>query len=250
MKSTRFAAVMSCAALFSACGGGGSSPPPCCGATAEGAYSGSITGGTAPTFYLLVLEDGSYWSMYGTQGASAFYVTGFVEGAGTSNNGTFTSSDARDFGHSPAVSGTVSATYTPTSISGKVTGASGSETFNGNALTGTTYNYNTPAKISDVAGAWNLTLLNGETLSINISAAGSFGPSVSSLGCSISGTVTPRPSGKNVFNVSLLFGAGCSLVGQTATGIALDYPLTVGTQIIFAGIDNTRQFGTAAFGVR
>jgi hypothetical protein len=64
--------------------------------------------------------------------------------------------------------------------------------------------------------------------------------------------VTPRASGKNVFNLELRFGpAPCELPGQNATGIAVAYPLASGqTQLLVTAVDGTRAYGAAAFGVR
>ena len=100
-------AYVSVIALFAislaSCGGGGSdSPAPSAGPTAEGVYGGTLTGSTSSAFQLLVLENGEFWAMYGTQTASAFGVAGFIQGSGTSNNGSYTSSNTKDFGVNPA----------------------------------------------------------------------------------------------------------------------------------------------------
>ena len=95
-------------------GGGGDSQSPKPGPSAEGVYGGTLTGSTSTAFQLLVLENGDLWSLYGTQTPTQFSVSGFVQGSGTSNNGSFTSSNARDFGVTPAVTGTTTATYDAT----------------------------------------------------------------------------------------------------------------------------------------
>ena len=252
----KFALALSLIAILAltACGGdGGSDAPFAPAATAEGAYGGTLSGSTSDTFSLLVLEDGEYWTLYGTQFSGVMYVAGFIQGTGTSSNGTFTSSNGRDFGFTPAIPATVNATYnaaTP-SIAGTVTEAAGTVNFSGGAMPGSLYNYNTPASLPAVVGAWTLTTLSGERLALNVSASGAFSAAASS-GCNFSGTVSPRPSGKNVFNVALRFGlAPCALAGQTATGIAVTYPLaTGGNELTIAAIDGTRNYGEAAFGVR
>lgn len=142
--------------------------------------------------------------MYGTQPSTLFYVANFVQGTGTSNNGTFTSSNARDFGFVPAMPATVNATYnasTP-SISGTISATAGTVSFSGGAIPGSLYNYNTPASLSTVSGAWTLTEPTGERLALNVNAGGAFS-AASSSGCNFSGTVTPRPSGKNLTSPSL-----------------------------------------------
>ncbi len=234
-----------------ACGGGGSSAPAVT-VSAEGVYEGTLTGSTSTGFQLLFLEDGTYWSLYGTPSASVFLVRGFVQGSGTSSNGQFTSSTAKDFGVAPAASGSLNATYTNTyDINGTIANPSGTVGFAGKPPASTFYVYTNAASPAAIAGAWSLTTLSGETLNVSIAAGGAI-TGTSSLGCSFTGSAVPRASGKNVFNLSLTFGAApCALPGQTATGIALTYPLATGkNQLIVAGVDSTRTVGTAAFGTR
>lgn len=246
--------VVAISGLITACGGGGGSDPaPTTGPSAEGVYGGTLTGSASNAFNLLVLENGDYWSLYGVQGATVFTVAGFVQGTGSSNNGNFSSSNGKDFGFFPAVSGSVNATYNATAktISGTTTNSSGSSTFNGGPIAGSLYNYDATATLSTVAGSWTTTSLTGETVTISIAAGGTF-TAVSSGGCRFSGTVTPRASGKNVFNTSLTFGAApCALPNQVATGIAVAYPLASGrTQLIVAVTDSARTVGAAVVGSR
>lgn len=247
------------ALTLAACGGGGggstpaAAPPPA--TSAEGVYGGTLSGTSNSAFQMLVLENGDFWTLYGSSTASAFGVTGFVQGSATTNaiNSTITAANAKDFGFSPAIAGTVSATYSATAktINGTFTSTAGNATFNGGPIAGSLYNYSTPASLATVAGVWSTTALTGESISLNIAANGSFTAGGTS-GCSFSGTVTPRSSGKNVFNVALTFGAApCALSGQAASGIALTYPLTNGkTQLLISVIDGTRTYGAAAFGTR
>lgn len=240
------------------CGGGSDSsavtpPPVVVTASAEGVYGGTLTGSRSTAFQMLVLENGEFWSMYGTQTASAFNTAGFVQGSGVSDNGKFTSTSAKDFGSTPALAGTANATYNPTAktISGTFTATTGTVTFNGAPIPGSPYNYNTPASLTSIAGSWSTTGLTGEGVSLTIASNGEF-TAVSAFGCQFSGTATPRPSGKNVFNVALRFGASpCALSGQAAAGIALAYPLSSGkTQLLVAVTDSTHTYGAAVFGTR
>lgn len=248
---TRFAVLASGIAL-AACGGGGGDAGNS-GPTAEGVYGGTLTGSTSSAFQLLVLENGEFWAMYGVRTTNAFGVAGFLQGSGVSNSGTFTSSNTKDFGFAPAVSGTTNASYNATAktISGTVSFAAGTVGFTGGPIAGSLYNYDTAASLTTVSGAWSTTGLTGETVSINIASTGTF-TAATSLGCSFSGTVTPRPSGKNVFNVALTFGAApCALPGQVASGIAVAYPIATGqTQLLVAVTDASRTVGTAVFGLR
>jgi hypothetical protein len=246
-------AAVICAIGLAACGGGGGDSNPAAGSTAEGVYGGTLTGSSSSAFQLLVLENGEFWAMYGTQTSTVFGVAGFIQGSGTSNNGSFTSANTKDFGLVPAVAGSTSATYNATAktITGTVTATGGTVGFSGGPIPGSLYNYDAPASLATVSGAWSTTSLAGETVAINIAGTGSF-TAASSLGCNFSGSVAPRSSGKNVFNVSLTFGAApCALPSQPATGIAVAYPLASGqTQLIVAVTNSGRTVGTAAFGAR
>jgi hypothetical protein len=254
MNSTlkRTAAAIALATLI-ACGGGGDGGTST-GPSAEGVYGGTLTGSTSNAFQLLVLENGEFWAMYGTQTSNFFAIAGFIQGSGTSNNGSFASSNTKDFGFSPARAGSTSATYNAAAktIAGTVTATGGgSVSFSGGPVPGSLYNYNSAAALSTVSGSWSTTTLTGESVAITIAASGSFTAS-SGAGCNFGGTVTPRASGKNVFNVALNFGsAPCALAGQSATGIAVAYPLANGqTQLVVAVVDGTRTAGTAAVGTR
>ncbi len=251
LRTSAFVASVTLVGALAACGGGGDSGTT--GPTAEGVYGGTLTGSTSTAFQLLVLENGEFWAMYGTRTSTFFGVAGFIQGSGTSNNGSFTSSNTKDFGFVPARAGSTTATYDAAAktISGSVTASGGSVGFSGGPIPGSLYNYNNPATLSTITGSWTTSTLTGESVAINIASNGSFAAS-SSAGCNFSGTVTPRASGKNVFNVSLTFGAApCALAGQPATGIAVAYPLANGqTQLLVAVVDSGRTAGTAAFGTR
>lgn len=236
--------------LLAACGGGsdsGSAGPP-----AEGVYGGSLSGNTtASAFQMVVLEDGSYWALYGANSANVFVVSGFVQGLGSSNNGSF-SGDSRDFGFLPAAAGSVSAQYTATpTIVGAITTGTRVVNFNGGAIANSAYVYAKPALLTDITGSWSLKLSNGETLPITVSSTGAI-TGTSSGGCRITATAIPRPSGKNIFNVALTFGAApCALPGQSANGIAITYPLsTGGDQLGVAVIDSARALGLVGFAKR
>ncbi|MDE2260016.1 MAG: hypothetical protein KGK17_06815 [Betaproteobacteria bacterium] len=82
--------------------------------------------------------------------------------------------------------------------------------------------YNTPASLGTLAGTYTGVYdYGGSPVTLSVSATGAINGT--SNNCAISGTATPRPSGKSVFNVSLtLTGANCVPGGVgTATGIAV-----------------------------
>jgi len=240
------------AAILTGCGGGGDSPA-AAATTAEGPYSGTVTNSTtASAFSAVVLEDGQVWTIYGNTVGGVLLASGLIQGQGASSNGTFTSSTIKDFGASPALAGTLNATYVQgASLAGSITEGGGSIGFSGTAIPATTFNYNTPALLSNVVGAWTLSSTSGATISLTVSANGAFAGTATG-GCALSGTLTPRPSGKNIFNVQMTMGpAPCSLPGWTGGGIAIYSTLANGGhQLIVGSVDSSRTYGSASFGTR
>jgi hypothetical protein len=111
--------------------------------------------------------------------------------------------------------------------------------------------YNTPANLAQITGAWTLSALDGTSADVTIAPGGSF--TGANAGCSISGTIEPRASGKNVFDVSVTSGgAPCAAPGTTSTGIAVTYllPGSTARQLVVAGVNAARTAGNAFFGVR
>jgi hypothetical protein len=247
--------ILAIAAILAGCGGGGSNsststPSTNVTTSAEGVYQGTVSNGTAHN--TLVLENGQYYTMYGTSTSGVFYVSGFIQGTGTSNNGSFSSTDLKDFYfNGTVVSGSLSASYSPNvSFNGSITEGTSTMTFTGAPLQNSSYSYKTAANLANVVGSWNMTGLRGEAIALSIASSGTF--TGSSGGCSFTGTIQPRASGKNVFDVSLTFGAApCALPGQSASGVGLEYPLASGQrQLLIAGTNATRANGTAFLGTR
>jgi hypothetical protein len=236
--------------LVSACGGGESNSP---GPSAEGVYGGALSGSTSSSFQGLVLENDEFWVLYGTQSSTTFLVAGFIQGPGTSSSGAFTSSGLKDYGVLPPLVGTASATYNANAktINGSASFPGRTIGFNGGPIAGSLYNYDNAANLSTVSGAWVTTVNTGESANLSISPTGAISL-LSSVGCSGTGNVAPRASGKNVFNVSLTFGpAPCALPGGTIAGIAIAYPLSNGrTQLIAGGKNSAQSAGFMIFGTR
>jgi hypothetical protein len=148
------------------------------------------------------------------------------------------------------VEGTVAA---GASINGAATpaGSTNQTTFNSTPLAANHlgYVYNTAAAISDISGAWNGNLLDGSAAVFSIDSAGIL--SGSNLCCSFTGTVTPRPSGKNVFNVTIHFGSSpCIAANQDASGIAISYLTNGQRQLIAAAETAARVKGSMFFALR
>jgi hypothetical protein len=257
MKVSALAVASVLSSVLVGCGGGGGGGTPAASApitpasTAEGVYAGTISNGK--THNTLVLENDQVYVMYGTTVNGGIMVSGFLQGNGKSNNGTFTASDMRDYSPSAGTSPnfSLSATYVKnTSFNGTTTDGTTTISFTGGPLQNSLYNYNTAANVANIVGTWSVTDLAGKPVVLNIGASGSFTGSTS--GCTFSGTLKPRASGKNVFDAVATFGlAPCLLPGQTVSGIALEYPLAGGgRQLIIAGTDALRNNGAAFLGAR
>jgi len=245
------------AALFLAlagCGGGsgssGGTTPAAPVPSAQGAYSGNYSNGSQ--HFTVVLENDQFYTLYGNTTGGVFALAGFVQGNGSSSNGSFTASDVRDAtAAGQLLSGSLSATYIAgTSFNGTLTEGANTIAFSGTPLASSVYNYNAAANLADIAGVWNLTSLRGFANTFTIAATGSF--TAVSGGCSFSGSVTPRSSGKNAFDVAVTYGpAPCLLPGQSLSGLAVDYPVSAGSrQLVIALLNQARTSSSAFVGVR
>jgi hypothetical protein len=195
-------------------GGGGGSSTPASAGTAEGLWTGASSNGYGVS--LLVLENAETWGIY----YSGNTIWGSIYGMST-GSGTVFSATGTDFYFATreSVQGTLSGTVNP--------GVSISATSAGSGISANLiYNnsYNTPATLANIAGnyvGWGITRDTlAQSLSFQVSSAGVITGAVP--GCSVSGTILPRASGKNVFNVSTTFAGNlCALgSGTTTTGIA------------------------------
>jgi hypothetical protein len=257
-QMTTVAAAVSIAVVLSACGGGGDSapaptpPPPPTIPAPEGAYAGT----TSTDFELQTvhLENGSIWGTYGRTVNGVFFVYGLVQANGTYNNGSYASSDVRDYFYDGSVTaGTLSASYTAGgTFNGSVTSPAGALTFVTNVPASTTYDYNRAANLASIAGTWTGSTLDGAGTVVSITAAGAV--TGSSSGCAFTGSIAPRATGKNVFNATVTFAnvAACALPGGTATGIAINYPIANSTksELVVAIQDATRTLGDAFIATR
>lgn len=248
------------ASTLVACGGGDGAQTPSGEVSPEGVYGGTrtVNGTTASVARLLVLEDGQMWAMYGINGTDGFTLQGFAHAKGTHKSGTYNATNLIDYGASNPVEQSLTATYDTS----RWTWASqyGTTTLNGTELPSGLLDYHKPAMLTDVSGAWTLESYNNagapaEGLSLSVSATGTFTGSMSG-GCPFSGKLTPRASGKNLFDTTLTFATDevCVFKGQTVTGIAISHllPGNAGRRQLLMGghaVANP-MVGMAAFGVR
>lgn len=204
-------------ALMTACGGGGSTPV---AGTAEGFWSGTTEQGYDVA--LAVLENGDTWGIY-TRGGS---IQGALYGKSTGSGSMFSASGS-DFN-------LVNRAVTNDSYSGTVTARSTIQAVSNRGVKiALMYenSYDTAASLTSVAGNYRVSGVstNGSASNAPMTITSGGLVTVTLSGCSASGTVAPRSSGKNVYNISMTFtGANCALGnGGTASGIfVLDRSVT------------------------
>lgn len=232
----RTLSIIGAAVVLTACGGGGSDTPTATApstnptitrATPEGFWFGRASTGTDVA--LAILENGETWGLY--TAANTNTVLGALYGQ-TTSSGSSLNGAGNDFN---IPSRTVTAgNYTGTFTGGANISVTSS---NGSSFSGTYQSdYDVVPSLATVAGTFTGTGVSATTApqsaSVTISSTGVI-TVPASLGCSASGTASPRPSGKNIFDVSVTFsGSSCALGnGGTATGIAyydtVDRSLTV-----------------------
>lgn len=253
-------------AALAACGGGsagggvgggnddtGSAPPPAQG-TPEGAYAGTLTGSVRPwnSFQMVVLENDESWTIYGNTVGDTFYVGGFIRATGVSGSGSMAYS-GWDYSNDVPTQPSMSLSYVPgTSLQGPIIYPGGSMWLQGTTAAAAPYDYNKPASLASVAGNWDLTALDGSPVAATVQADGTF--TTHSGGCVSTGTVAPRPSGKNVFNVMLVTGpAPCDTPNAASTGIAIYSPIEGSSahQLIVGTVDaDAAYLGSLAVGTR
>lgn len=220
---TRYLAIL-LALTLSACGGGGGggSTPAASTAsaqTAEGLWSGTTS--TSRTITGVVLDTGTYWILYSSSNNSAT-IAGVIEGTGTSLNGSFSSSDAKDFNLEGlgVNNATVSASYTAKqTLNGSVTYPS----LNQSSTFTSSYNtaYDQTPSLATLAGTYtgSAAVIGGsESATVTVAASGAVSGSGAS-GCQFTGSATPHAHG-NVYDLTITFAGGvCANGTSTVTGI-------------------------------
>lgn len=253
--------------LLSGCGGGGGGggggndgPAANTATRTQGLYTG-VVGGTyyvpdvyviSPNFQLLLLEDGTYFLMTGSGTDGALEVSGLIQGSGTETGSTtFASTSALDFGYAPPLSFNfeLNTNYSSGTFFATASNSIVYVAFTGAPISASVYDYNTPAQLSDVAGSWDFSVGGDVVAALTINPNGTYsGTDVD--GCSSSGTLTLRPSGKNVFNVTYLDGpAPCTEPGSTGTDVAIvTTPATGPRRLYLMGTAPNRSDGFAVVG--
>jgi hypothetical protein len=201
-------------------GGGSTTPPPVASGAgdAEGLWVGTTS--TSRTMVGLVTSDGSYFVMYSGSG-NAGTIAGVIQGSGVTSNGTFSSTNGRDFNLEGLglIEATISATATANStFDGSITYSTGTVTFKSTYDT----SYDTTPTLARIVGTYQGELALASSVndaSLTIDANGNITGSTN--GCAFTGRVTVRSDG-NAYNLSLQNGTStaCTFPGQLFSGLA------------------------------
>lgn len=234
---------------LAACGGSGNSgtaPAPVI--SAEGLWTGSTS--TARTVTGIVLDNGTYWLLYSQPNLSAL-TAGFVQGTGTSLNGSFSSSDGLDFNISGQGinNATVSASYaTRQSFNGSVTYPNLNSTYTFTSAYNADYD-KTPS-LSAIAGNYvGIASVAGshEALTMVINPQGLVAGTGTS-NCQYAGLVVPRAKG-NLYDLSLVIsGSSCATGTSSVTGIG--YFDAGAKRLYLAALNSARSNGLVFDGIK
>lgn len=206
---------------FTACSGGEGdtstpslAPPPA--ASAEGLWFGTTDSNR--TAAGVVLDDGVYWFLYSVVGDPAI-IEGVIQGDSSSQNGDFTSLNAKDFNLETGIlNATINGSYVmKQSLNGTIVYQNSTQvTFTA------TYDsdYELIPDMNAVAGTYTGFVTATETVTVAVSSSGAITGN-SDTGCTFSGSFSPRTHG-NVFDVTVDFDGqpGCSLGTEAVNGIA------------------------------
>ena len=230
---------------LTACGGGGgssSSTPAPAPVSASGAWTG-LTGPSGYTLNLIVMPNNTIYTNFGTPVTGGLSVLGVDFGSITSSGSTFSGPFREYLYNNTSYTGTVAGTVVAnTSISGTSTYTNGNVgTFALTPLTSGSYNFNTPAVLSTLTGAWTGTLLTGVATTVTIASNGTL--TGSGAGCTFAGTIAPDPSGVNVFATTITYGTGCPTVGLVESGISLSYITTSGSRQLISMVSSATTGG-------
>lgn len=216
-RQARYAAAAMAAALLAACGGGSNddqgTPPPAAVTSAEGFWLGKAS--TGYDVAVAILDGGDTWSVYSRDGV----IQGAVHGTTISSDGRLRGSGAQfDIGANTVTSRAYEGSYTAQQ---DIRIWFGFDAFSG------TYSqaYKQPASLAQLAGTYQgIGVSTGSTqmpVTLSISPTGAVATEPMQ-GCTAQGSAAPRPGGKNLFDLRIVFaGDSCALGhGAIATGVA------------------------------
>jgi len=173
-----------------------------------------------------------------------------LEGHGHVDDGAFTSEDLKFF-LPVTLPGRLGLRFTD---DGRLQGTVAKGSGTGSSVDGgkvAWLDYDAPARLADVAGPWAMRDMSGNGFQVRIAADGALTGTQGA--CALSGAISPRASGKNVFDVSLAYGeAPCRFPGAAFSGIAVSYVPKAGAarEFFLTGVDRWRLNGFFIYGAR
>ncbi len=225
--------VAATALLVAGCGGGGSSGP----AAAPGVFQaqGVAQGTTGQGYgdFAIILETGEFYNFTTASNIVLAVDHGTMNEAGDAYLANLTEFYVAA---NTVTTGTVTGVFTP---QGAITGTTVFNLFQYTSFSANYLaSYNTAAALSALAGTYSgAYTYGGSPVTLAVSATGAI--TGTAPNCAISGTATPRASGKNIFDLSLtLTGANCTPAGvATATGVAALNSVNGSTTLYTAGLN-------------
>jgi hypothetical protein len=221
----------------------------------QGLYTTTaLIGGAEVPFDVVVLPNGTFYSMYGETVDGVLIIGGLITGQATTSNGTFAVADATNYlyisgGGESVVATSESGTYVAgTSITG--TDSQSGAQYTATALPSSQYNPTATPSIATLVGTWTLSTV----LSVTVNADGTFSGEQTAAGANcttFSGALTPDPSGLNFFDMTLTTAGGSSCTPKAYAGAAVVYLESNGVthQMIGGGVDPTNSQKSFQFGV-
>lgn len=223
------------AGLVAGCGGGGGSSNNTANQDPQGLWNGTST--TGYELGTVVLETGEYYGMFWKNGVAygADHGTATVSGSSFSGN-------LQEFyiPTNQVISGNISGTFVPKSTMTVTTSYNNANT----STSKLTYNasYDTPASLAQITGTYTGNYYTDTSVNVSISSNGVV--SGISGGCNIGGTVAPRATGKNVYNVNLVFsGTGCAPGQGQSNGVGILSVVNGSTYLYTAGLNSSQTNG-------
>jgi hypothetical protein len=203
--------------------------------SAEGFW---ISESTSGTIVGVVLENGENWFFSFSNTINAAW-----QGLGISSTGKYIASNEVIFNNGLLVGApTLPAPFTGEYVALKTLNGSiaiqnqSAVTFSANYDSA----YERPASLTDIVGAWKAPV-GTSLVDLTVGANGAL--TVVSEGCTSSGSISPRPSGKNVYNVKLTTGSPCAIRGLVVEGIGFLVTDAASTNnLIIGALDSTRTF--------
>lgn len=219
--------------------------------SAEGLWNGTTS--TGYELNSLILENNEFWNIIGKTISNVFYVVAFDRGAASVNANSYSSFFKEYTATSSALGYSTGTVTTNTKISGTVTTTYGATTQNTTISmappSASLYDYNRSADINDVIGSWSGSFLSGYSGIVQVLSNGQVTGVTN--GCNFSGSFSPRSSGKNAFDFTLVNGTGCITPGFKSSGIAISYITTIGKrQLIAASTNDANTQGDLFFAQR